>query len=496
MLYLADRFRNLFPHRLGVKNSRRYVPLLIQCLAAVALFWLVTSGTGRFPHHGFFLSKVYDSVARSLLDLKTDVDPHEIKNEAFVVNGRVHTYFGIFPALLRVIPNALFPAYYGQWNRISCFLASLLCLLSFHALVRVRLDENPRLTAGQKTHLQSLLGLGFALGTPIVFILSSSFVYHEAIIWGLAGSTSAIFFFFKLLSRWSASSELLFSCSVAVALLSRASFGLALLPAHVALYLWQRRTYAVRRELPKFWTISPLVLGLLLQCWVNHDRFGNIATFVDLRYNQTAFPADQASQRIRNYEKYGIFNARRIPTNLAHYFGVQYADYSDSFPFIRMTMPEVPVGDLYEHREPTLPLTVSTPWLLLFGATGLTLSLRKGMLEPPVVLLLVCLLGQGALILMFHSISERYVAEVLPFLATAGVTGLPWLYRPGPRTCWVSRVFDLLLPAFISASIYISFTSALAWIGEYLRPYPGWAVPGSFSRSVGHFLEAVNDLLR
>ena len=71
-------------------HPRDGLPLAALCLVAAVWFWLVTSGTGQFSHQGFFLSQVYDSVAKSLLAFKTDVDPSEIGLEAFVVNGRVH----------------------------------------------------------------------------------------------------------------------------------------------------------------------------------------------------------------------------------------------------------------------------------------------------------------------------------------------------------------------------------------------------------------------
>ncbi len=459
---------------------------MTQCLVAAIWFWLVTSGTGQFYHHGFFLSNVYDSVAKSLLALKTDVDPNDIASEAIVVNGRVHTYFGIFPALLRVIPNALFPEYYGQWNRLSCFIAALLCMLAFQVVVRLRLDKNARLSDTQKTYLHSLLVAGFGLGTPIVFILSSSFIYHEAIIWGLAGSLSAVLFFFRLLNQWSARSEFLFSCSTAVAMLSRVTFGAPLFPVHLAMYLWQRRAPESRRGLPRFWTILPAILGLVVLLWVNYERFGSVFTTFDYR-SHIALQRDP--EVLALLDQSGFMNFRRIPTNTASYFGVGGADYSSVFPFVRMTIPKPPDRRLYPaHQEPTLPLTISAPWLLLLGATGVVLLLRNRFCEPPVWLLLICLLGECGLMLMFLSIHERYTAEFIPFFAALGVTGLPWLYNDSVRR-WPSAAFGVVLTIFVGVSVYVSFFSTLASIAEYLGPDPYWSgVPESFGRSVDHFL--------
>lgn len=482
-----------FLQRLSRPLLRDYsMPVIAQCLVAIVWFWLVTAGTGQMSHGGFFLSRVYDSVARSLLELKTDVEPREIRNEAFVVNGRVHTYFGIFPALLRVIPNALLPEYYGQWNRLSCFIAAVLSILAFHALLLLRLQENAQLQEAEQSGLVALLVVGFGLGTPIVFILSTSMIYHEAIMWGLAGSTSAILFFFRLLRQWGARSECLLSCSVAVALLSRASFGLPLYPAHLGMYLWQRRTPAARRAKPRMWTVLPAILGLLLQLWTNHDRFHNIFTFRDLHYNNTTLTAAQSAERMQKYEKYGEFNIRLIATNSGHYLGVERAAYSSTFPFVRMAMPEPPNKELYEHREATLPLTVSSPWLLCFGTMGLMLVMGKGRLQAPLGLLVACLVGQCGLILMFNVITERYTAEFMPLLVTLGAAGLPWLGASESGQRWAWTAFSLVMTSLVGLSIYVSVFTTVAWVGEYLGRYPNWVVPESFSRTARDLLETLN----
>ena len=479
---------SLLSHRPRSWRLGASIPLMTQGLVAAIWFWLITSGTGQFSYEDFVMSRVYDSIARSLLELKTDVDPNDIAFEAIVVDGRVHTYFGIFPALLRVIPNALFPGYYGQWNRLSCVIAALLAMLAFHSLVRLRLDENAQLSETQKTLLRSLLAAGFGLGTPILFILSSSFAYHEAIIWGLAGSLSAILFFFRLLSQWSARSEFLFSCSTAVALLSRVTFGAPLLPVHFGMYLWQRRTPESRRALPRLWPILPAILGLALQLWVNHDRFGSAFVTLDYRFY---VGLQQQPHTLATWSQYGSLNVRRIPTNAASYFGFGGAVYSSAFPFVRMTLPEHG-WRLYYHREPTVALTVSAPWLLLFGAIGLALLLRNRHSEPPVWLLLVCLLGGGGSMLMYWLITERYTAEFIPFFVALGVTGLPWLHAGSTRR-WPSASFDVVLGALIAVSVYVTFFSSLASIGEYLGRYPGWTsldtgIPESFSRDVARIL--------
>ena len=141
----------VFSHSSQAQRPAPQVPRLrdpgvLLCLLAVVLvhFALVTRGTGDLfgPE---LLGNVYDSLAQNLLAGSATVHPKAIRWEAFHVEDRSYTYFGPWPALLRMAPNALAPSLLGQWSRASCLAAALLAVCGFGLLAARALAANPRL---------------------------------------------------------------------------------------------------------------------------------------------------------------------------------------------------------------------------------------------------------------------------------------------------------------------------------------------------------------
>lgn len=171
----------------------------------------------------------FDSLGDSFLNGEATVDFPEISSEAFWVNGKIYMYFGPFPAILRVVANMIHPEWKKAWSRLSCLLADLLSIIAFMLMTLGRLRNNPYLSAHQKTFLFQLFFLGFGLGTPLLFLVSYGYIYHESIFWGLAGSMLALHFFFKILDNDPPSYGDLaaFSFFTTVSMLSRFSFAQA-----------------------------------------------------------------------------------------------------------------------------------------------------------------------------------------------------------------------------------------------------------------------------
>ena len=75
-------------------------------------------------------------MGQRLLHLDFTIDPKIIGGEGFIIGGRVYTYFGVFPAFLR-LPLALT----GNWSlpvsRISCLLALAAFVWSNLSIARV-----------------------------------------------------------------------------------------------------------------------------------------------------------------------------------------------------------------------------------------------------------------------------------------------------------------------------------------------------------------------
>src|SRR5215471_16346450 len=117
------------------------VALLLALPAGVYYAALLAAGSPHFfdpVQHGL----TFNSMLSHMLRGAFDVDPNTIKDEGFLRDGRVYTYFGIFPALLR-LPFLLWPNFATtDLTRLSCLGAVTLMvffkLASIHTVWRAQ----------------------------------------------------------------------------------------------------------------------------------------------------------------------------------------------------------------------------------------------------------------------------------------------------------------------------------------------------------------------
>src|SRR5439155_21255453 len=69
------------------------------------------------------LDKVFDSMLMHLLHGEFNVDPKAIDFEASIRNGKTYSYFGIFPALLRLLALPVTDLASAHLARLSCLTA-------------------------------------------------------------------------------------------------------------------------------------------------------------------------------------------------------------------------------------------------------------------------------------------------------------------------------------------------------------------------------------
>lgn len=76
----------------------------VALIAVVGVYYLFLLSNGTLQLFApELLDKVFDSMLAHLLHGEFNVDPKAIGFEASVRNGKTYTYFGIFPALLRLL---------------------------------------------------------------------------------------------------------------------------------------------------------------------------------------------------------------------------------------------------------------------------------------------------------------------------------------------------------------------------------------------------------
>ncbi len=361
-------------------------------------------------------NSAYDSLGLHLLQGSSEVDEGTIEWESFKIDGRSYIYFGAFPALIRILPNLVFPEITGMWPRVSCLLASLTAMLAFAGIVSLITQRN-RGGVFPAGYFVFFSILGFGLGTPLLYLMSCGRIYHEAILWGLAGSTAALYFIVKLASGSGVYYHNLFFFSfwTAATLLARVTFGIPL--CLIALFLFiaglvrtPRDAGTGRIATSVFGAFLPLGIGLLFQAWYNIDRFGSIFSFIDYSHFY-----------IHPEEIGGGFNIARIPSSFAAYFSPFRSYFQLRFPYVRMLNPQYFINEIFFHwREPVLPLTLGSLWLLIPGTWGLVLLARsKG--EWLLKVSAAAFLVEALLILTYFFVTQRFASEFIPIFLTGSI---------------------------------------------------------------------------
>src|SRR5438876_531165 len=256
----------------GEQSAPRLLPLTV---ALSVLLWIVVTTGGRQIFVKEVLGEAYDSQAEHFLHGDVGVDVEAIRPEAMIVDGKVRMYFGPFPAFLRIPLNLVYPAGRGAWSRISGFCAVLVALSAFAGLVSNTLRCSA-LSSAWRNCLGNVCLVGFAFGSPLLFLVGNLSIYNEAILWGLAWSLAALFFAHEAqkAESWRITCSLLgFSFCTAAALLSRVTFGAPLLLIAPLLACRLPRDNRLTRLAALF---LPLSAGLSFYLLLNHAKFGTL----------------------------------------------------------------------------------------------------------------------------------------------------------------------------------------------------------------------------
>jgi len=378
----------------------------------------------------------YDSMAESFKHFDVTVDPAVITGEAFVVNGRTHMYFGPWPSMVRFVLNAVFPALQGRWSRLMVFAAGILSVIALFRIFSRALERNPLLAPADRRFWRFAGTAAFAFASPLFFLVSSSSIYHEAILWGVAGSLWA-------LSLEGAAS----SIAAGIALLSRMTCGF---PWLLAKLLPSRESNRSRVQ-----SLMPILFACGIQGLVNGLRFGSPFTFADFRYY-----AGSSFDPKTPYLLYGSFNPWRIPDALGIYLGFDGDAFSSKFPWMRLTLQTPAAREIFGWWEPVLSLWTGSTAILLLAAVGLFRFFRKQ--RPPVErVLLAGFAIQVGLILSFGCISQRFLGDFLPLLVFLVLK----LFEDSgmlQKSRW--KAVAIALMALNGAATLLS---TYAWTGEY-----------------------------
>ena len=453
---LVDRIRNfVLPTRPDASQRWFLGAALIVTTAFAAL---VSQGSFRLVEADEFAS-FYDFQAASLLQGRLDVPEEAIGGEAFEANGRLYGYFGPTPALLR-LPFVLTGIAFGETSRAFMVLSFAGSLLVAWLLLR---DATAPREPSPFAAIASVVSVG--LGSTLFFLGTHSFVFHEAILTGVA------------LALWSAWCSLRHLRSPGGRWWMGA-LGCAILSLHAR---------------PPTGLFALTLLGCVSVANLRHER--NISRHIGIGL---LCCAGLASLNALAYLKFGTLDPAPLrlsrpytdPGRLAsidgrsfHTANIPFGAYSyvvrpnlrseSGFPWIYLGSPRpgrpFPKAkiDLADH---TLALPYAMPGLFLLATFGCVAALVVTPVSRTAITVVWLAVSPMAIALFAAvAIAQRYTGDFCPFLICTAAFGLAAIESAKAP----ARVlFNALVAASTLASVAVTVAISVHYQGEQL-----WSVP-------------------
>jgi hypothetical protein len=422
----------LSPRWYGVPSG-----VILACLVPAVFYYalLLTVGTAGLlapAEHG----PIFNSMLLHLLQGRFDVDPASVGDEGYLRDGATYAYFGIFPALFRVLFLWLPDFAHADLTRVGCLAA-----VSAMALFKIATARLVWRQAGKEAPsvLLTMLTIAILLSGPQIQFLRPS-VYQEVMLWSGALTAAFVYLVLRGLCDGAGFTPRLMNWMALVAgltLLTRVSaalgpyLGLGVVWLYVA---WTAfKSGKLREQLVGLAAPTAVLAGfVVLTGFINAERWGNPWTFVDL---SRALILAQYPDRLARLHAYGEFNPIRIGFGLIYYFLPLWVlrDGNGHFWW----------GDFQERvydngiELPPSSFFVSDPLLIALAVCGAVTVGRYHDRERR-VLVMSCALAlfvPAGLLLTFPSLTFRYRMEFYPFFELFAFLGFQKLAsRPTART--------------------------------------------------------------
>jgi hypothetical protein len=464
-------------------------------LATVVFAYFLLAGQAD-PFRRDFFTDFYDVQARSLLHGHWDVGARALAFERFRVDGKYYTYFGPWPALLRIPVLIFTDRLDGRLSRVSMLLAYMITLASVARLSwqarRFRRGE----VRPSRGELALAAGFVFLIGcgSTVLFLGGRSWVYHEALLWGIAWSLAAYSFIVAYIIDPTRRNLACASATATLAVLSRATVGsgpiLVLGLVLVArLALWARDRWRERRmpgekgrgDDPWWLRLSGLgdrnrawgqvavatAVPVVLYAYVNYSKFGSLYRLpLEKQDIIAASPVAKAAFAANDGSITGLTYA---PTNLLQYFRPEAIGFDRLFPWVTFSRPPRVIGGArFIDIDFSASIPASATLLFLLAVIGIVLVVRAPRPAPgrptaaALRVPLAASLVAGGITLCIAYLQQRYEADFLPALVMAGAVAawaLPGLIPPrravrvlvgaavvlvGAWSCWATASLTLL----------------------------------------------------
>lgn len=440
---------------------------------------------------------VFDNMAIHLLQGDFTVDPTIIANEAMVKDGKTYTYFGIFPALLRMPLVPFLDLETTYVSRLSVLLALALSLI-FQVKTWLCVYSTMAATSFSRQALLIVL-VSLFWSSPYVLLASNASVYHEPIVWAVAGANIFNYFLVYTVStgeRPTRSTPYIMALVAGSCLLTRVTVGIGLYSAMGAMIagdLYQARqrrrsasTEKANLQFPLRRNLGPLiVLGLfgLAYLAVNYGRWGD--PFASAYFEGNAQVQDSPA-RLQNLQEFGAFHYNRILPALQYYLIGSWSllVWLISFAATGYDWIEGPYASMLLMS----PVFALLSMVGLFAAVSLTLkdSRRYGLIATG-------LAAEGIstlLLLSFMALTLRYRMELWVFTSLASVFGFLMLV---PIMQALPRVAKRILLGLAWLGVAIGVLATHVALLEYKLTWFSPTAPKELIRVMSHYLIQARD---
>ena len=467
-------------------------------LGGLVFVWMLTAGTFdlfRWQPVGDF----YDAQAHSLLGGHLDVPRSVLGIEAFIVDDKAYMYQGPTPALLRLPVAAVTDGLDGRLTQVS-MLAAFVVAMVFASRLHWRIRRVLRGAA--PVNAADALGIAaftfvLAGGSSFLFAASKPWVYHEALMWGLACIFVAFEALGEFLDRPRAGPLVVASAFTGLALMSRASVGVGgvaalalVLAAYVVALLRDRRRSSedveVTGSLDWFaapvradrcrWRIAALAVAVVgpvvAYSAVNAAKFG--ALVLDVPWEKQTY-SQVIDERIRflaeNHN--GFFGLKFVPQTALQYLRPDALSFTKLFPWVSFPAPRTEMvagGVRFDTLDVASSVTASLAFFVALGAIGALVVFGRrvhddaGQVGPLRILVLGALAG-AVMVFPFGYIAQRYLSDALPLLVLLSIVGITQVLRrlgDGPHGRWfLAGIAGLAVLAV--ATTWINFSLGLVY---------------------------------
>ncbi len=380
------------------------------------------------------LGSIHDRQARAIFDGHLDMHQSDLAIEAFDIEGKYHTYFGIWPTLLRMPVLAVTDRFDGRLTGVSMLLALAVALWAVASLQwqLMNIDQRPALSECRVASARWWMLIGMQVvvgtGTVIAFLTSRPLVYHEMEMWGIAGALATAAAALRYLTHPSTRRAAALGAAVGVTLLSRPSVGFgAVVSLCIVVGVAAIRKHGARHLMM---LVGCAACAVGLYGGVNAARFGG--PFALPLEHQVFSASDPQRQAALAANGGSLFGAKYVPTTSFQYLRPDALRLDDRFPYVNFPLRRAHVvgrGVIFDTLDRSSSMTASMTGLCVLGAFGaMYVGKRRGRLHPATNAMTLSVAVGGAFgsvaVFSIAYVAHRYLSDLLPPLIVFAIVGV------------------------------------------------------------------------